>query len=175
MAWRTSRMSLIVLVLAALSLGIGGVALAQLPDAAAEQTVPAEEEAKGESVFTGATPTLLAHGIIPAMPAAPAGIALQRVHIAPGGHIDTPADDPRLVLVTVEQGAITVRGSVAVTVTRQTQHQETVPADTEFTLAVGDAYLSPAGSGGVLRNAGADEAILLAAIIYPVPDATPTP
>lgn len=164
MVWRTSRLTLIVLVLTVLTLGIGGAVRAQ------------ESALKmGESVFTDATPTLLADGAVAAWPTEAAGIALQRVHIAPGGHIDTPGDDPRLVLLTVEQGTITVRNTVDVTVTRQNREQETVPADTEYTMTVGDAYLSPANSGGTLRNPGKEEAILLAAIVYPAEESTPTP
>lgn len=164
MVWRTFTRPLIILVLAILVLGVGRAALAQ------------EDYMKmGESVFTDATPTLLADGPVSAFPSDPAGVALQRVHIAPGGQIDTPADDPRLVLLTVEQGTITVRNTVAATVTRQNGEQETIPAETDYTMTAGDAYLSPAGSGGSLRNTGTDEAILLAAIVYPAPSATPTP
>ena len=50
-----------------------------------------------------------------------------------------------------------------------------VPAESEYTMTVGDSYLSPADSGGTLRNGGADEAILLAAIVYSAEWATPTP
>ncbi|MET0589756.1 MAG: hypothetical protein ABWZ77_01140 [Naasia sp.] len=164
MTWRMSRLTLIVLILAVLSLGMGVVA------------VRAQDAMKmGESVFTDATPTLLADGAVAAWPAEAAGIALQRVHIAPGGHIDTPAEDPRLVLLTVEQGTITVRNTVDATVTRQAGEQETVPAETEYTMTVGDSYLSPANSGGYLRNPGTGEAILLAAIVYPASEATPIP
>jgi hypothetical protein len=159
-----SRHSFVVLFLAVLSLGIGGAVRAQ--DTYMKM---------GESVFTDATPTLLADGAVAAWPMDAAGIALQRVHIAPGGHIDTPEDDPRLVLLTLEQGTITISNTVPATVTRQNGEQETVPAQTEYTMTVGDAYLSPAGSGGSLRNAGTDEAILLAAIVYPASEATPTP
>lgn len=163
MTWRMSRMSLIVLALAVLSLGIGVAVRAQ------------DYMKMGESVFTDATPTLLADGPVAAWPADAAGIALQRVQIASGGHVDTPADDPRLVLLTVEQGTITVRNTVEVTVTRQGGEQEMVPSETEYTMIVGDSYLSPADSGGTLRNPGTDEAILLAAIVYPASEATPTP
>lgn len=164
MTWRMSRLTLIVLVLTVLSLEIGGAVRAQ------------ESALKmGESVFTNATPTLLADGPVTAWPAEAAGIALQRVQIAPGGHIDTPGDDPRLVLLTVEQGTITVRNTVDVTVTRQNGEQEPVPAQTDYTMTVGDAYLSPADSGGTLRNPGTDEAVLLAAIVYPASEATPVP
>lgn len=58
--------------------------------------------------------------------------------------------------------------------TRQAGEQESAPAQTEYTMTVGDAYLSPANSGGSLRNDGSDEAILLAAIVYPAEESTPT-
>ncbi|HEU5434512.1 MAG TPA: hypothetical protein VFU81_22760 [Thermomicrobiales bacterium] len=128
---------------------------------------------RGESVFTDATPVSLAVGLIPAYPPLPAAIALQRVVIAPGGVIATPGDDPRLVIVVVEQGALTVRNTVPVVVTRATQQQETLPADTPVTLGPGDAFLSPAHSGGDLRNLGTAEVRILAGILLPLPAATP--
>lgn len=102
MVWNMSRKTPVLMVLSVLCLGIGGVVRAQ------------DAMKMGESVFTDATPRLLADGAVAVWPAEAAGIALQRVHIAPGGHIDTPADDPRLVLLTVEHGAITVRNTVDV-------------------------------------------------------------
>lgn len=158
----TSRFTIGLLVFGLLVLGVGSA-------------VHAQEALRGESVFTDATPTDLGSGAIPAFPATPANLGLQRVHIAPGGHIDTPADDPRVVLLTVEQGTLTVQNTVPVTVTRQTQAQESVPAGTTYTMTVGETSLSPAGSGGFLRNDGTDEVILLAAIIWPAAGATPTP
>jgi hypothetical protein len=142
-----------------------------------------EEEAAGESVFgAGAAADLLAIGAIPALPAEPAALALQRVRIAPGGHIETPADDPRVVLLYVESGTLTVRNTVDTTVTRGlalatpgAQAQETIPAETEFTMTAGDFSLSPAGSGGELRNDGAEEVILLAGVILPIPADAATP
>ena len=161
----TSRITLMVLLLGVIALGMGSA-------------VHAQDYAKlkeGESVFTDATPTLLAAGAIPTFPHEPSGIALQRGQSARGGLVVTPAVDPRLVLLTVEQGTLTVRNTVPVVVTRQTGAPESVPAATEFTMTTGDAYVSPASSGGQLRNTGTEEVILLAAIIYPDPAATPTP
>jgi hypothetical protein len=100
-------------------------------------------------------------------------MALQRVTIAPGGHVDTPSGDWRVVLVLVERGTLTVREVLPVVVTRATQEQESMPAGAEFTLQVGDSYLSPSGSGGELRNDGTDEVSVLAGILYPMPAGTP--
>lgn len=57
-------------------------------------------------------------------------------------------------MLSVEQGTLTVRNSVATTVTRGmllatpgAQAAEPVPAGTEFTMTAGDSSLSPAGSG----------------------------
>ena len=138
---------------------------------------------RGESVFgAGATGELLAVGVIPAVPAQPAALALQRVTIAPGGHIVTPADDPRVVLLYVERGTLTVRNTVATTVTRGmalatpgAQAQEAIPAETEFTMTAGDSSLSPAGSGGELRNDGTEEVVLLAGVILSLPVSAATP
>ena len=56
----------------------------------------------GESAFgEGATAELLAAGAIPAAPPQPAALALQRVRLAPGSRIVTPAGDPRVVLLYV--------------------------------------------------------------------------
>jgi hypothetical protein len=141
------------------------------------------EEAKGESEFgEGATAELLGFGVIPALPSQPAALALQRVQIAPGGSIVTPADDPRVVLLYVERGTLTVRNTVATTVTRGTalatpgaQAQEAIPAGTEFTMTAGDSSLSPAGSGGELRNDGTEDVVLLAGVILPIPTGVATP
>jgi hypothetical protein len=130
-------------------------------------------ESEGESVFTAATPVDLGSGLIPAYPPRPAAIGVQRVVIAPGGHVDSPGDDSRLVFFTVEQGTLTVRTTVPAVVTRASQHQETMPANTDVTMGPGDATVSGPRSGGVLRNDGAGDVTLLAAIIWPVGPSTP--
>jgi hypothetical protein len=141
---------------------------------------PIPDQGEGESVFTNATPELLAAGVLPAAPPPPAALALQRLTIAPGGTAITPEGDPRIVLLYVERGTLTVRNSVAASVTRGAalatpgvQVQEAIPAETEFTMRAGDAFLSPAGSGGELRNDGSAEVVLLASIIIPLPAGTP--
>lgn len=162
----------------------------QYPDVCQDFTLEAEDsavevevEAAGESEFgAGATAELLAIGVIPAVPSQPAAIALQRVRAAPGGRIVTLADDPRVVLLYVESGTLTVRNTVSSTVTRGltlatpgAKAQEAIPAETEFTMTAGDFSLSPAGSGGELRNDGTEEVVLLAGIIIPLPATAATP
>ena len=61
---------------------IGVAALDTSRSATAQEDVDKPAEAKGESVFTDATPTLLASGVVPAYPALPAALALQQVVIA---------------------------------------------------------------------------------------------
>jgi hypothetical protein len=87
-----------------------------------------------------------------------------------------------VVLLYVERGTLTVRNTVATTVTRGTalatpgaQAQEAIPAGTEFTMMAGDSSLSPAGSGGELRNDGAEDVVLLAGVILPIPTGAATP
>jgi hypothetical protein len=132
-------------------------------------------EKAGESVFTDATPIDLGSGLIPASPPLPAAIGLQRLTIAPGGHVDTPGDDPRLVFFTVESGTLTVRNTVPAVVTRATGAQETIPANTDVTMGPGDATVSGPRSGGELRNDGTGDVTLLAAILWPVGPSTPVP
>jgi hypothetical protein len=85
-----------------------------------------------------------------------------------------------VVLLYVERGTLTVRNTVATQVTRGAtlatpgaEAQEAIPAETEFTMSAGDSSLSPAGSGGELRNEGSEEVILLASLIVPIPAGTP--
>jgi quercetin dioxygenase-like cupin family protein len=141
---------------------------------------PIPHQGEGESVFEGATPELLAASTVLSSLPQPAALALQRVHIAPGGRTLTPAGDPRVVLVYVERGTLTATNTLTATVTRGAvlatpgaQTQEAIPAETEFTMSAGDSFFSPAGSGGELRNDGTEEVILLASIIVPIPDGTP--
>src|SRR5687768_1241590 len=136
---------------------------------------PIPDQGEGESVFTNATPELLAGSVLPAAPPQPAALALQRLTIAPGGTAITPAGDPRIVLLYVERGTLTVRNSVDASVTRGaalatpgTEAQEAIPAETEFTMTAGDAFLSPAGTGGELRNDGSEEVVILASILVPL-------
>jgi hypothetical protein len=166
------------------ALGAGPPAGAQ-DDGEVLETLPetyVEKRAAGESVFTNATAELLAVGTLPSALPQPAALALQRVVIAPGGHIDTPGDDPRVTLIYVERGTLTVRNTVATQVTRGAvlatpgaEAQEVIPAETEFTLRAGDANLSPGGSGGELRNDGSEEVVLLAGLIVPIPEGAATP
>ena len=154
---------------------LGVVVLASTNSATAQEALK-----RGESVFTDATAEVLAVGTVSSFPSAPAELALQRVRIAPGGHIDTPGDDQRVALIYVERGTLTVRNTVDTVVTRGAamgtpgaEAQEAIPAETEFTMTAGDANLSPADAGGELRNDGTEEVILLAGLIVPIPDGSP--
>ena len=69
--------------------------------------------------------------------------------------------------------AVVTRGAALATPGALTQ--EAIPAETEFTMSAGDSTLSPAGSGGELRNEGSEEVILLASLIAPVPESAATP
>ena len=94
----------------------------------------------------------------------------------------TPGDDPRVTLIYVKRGTLTVSNTVPTVVTLGTalatpgaQAQDAIPAETEFTMSAGDANLSPGGSGGELRNDGSEELILLASLIVPVLEGAATP
>jgi hypothetical protein len=172
----------VVLVLLSGVVALGATFTAGAQSDVVERGHPIPNQGEGESVFTNATPDLLAVGLLPFSPPQPAALALQRVRIAPGGHVATPGGDPRVVLVYVESGTLTVTNTLAATVMRGAapatpgaDAQEAIPAETEFTLRAGDSFFSPAGSGGELRNDGMEEVILLAGIIVAVPEGTATP
>jgi hypothetical protein len=161
------------------SLGVVLVVLLGVMALGASRSATAQEYYKA-GTLEGATAELLAVGQLPSSLPQPAGIALQRLRIDPGGRIVVPADDPKLVLFYVESGTLTVRSTVAAVVTRGAalatpgaQKQEAISAETEFTMSAGDSSLSPAGSGGELRNEGSAEVILLAGLIAPLPAGTP--
>ena len=172
----------VVLVLLSGVVALGATFAARAGSETSDRGHPIPNHGEGESVFTNATPELLAAGLLPSAPPQPAALALQRVHIAPGGRTVTPSGDPRVVLVYVESGTLTVRNTVPATVTRGAalatpgaQTQDAIAAETEFTMSAGDSFLSPAGSGGELRNDGSEEVVLLAGLILPVPDGAATP
>ena len=116
---------------------------------------PSDKQAMGESVFgEGATGELLAAGLLPTAPL-PATFGLQRVTMVPGSQIRSPEGDPRVVLLYVERGTLTVTNTVAASVTRGSalatpgaELREEIPAGTAYTMRAGDSYLSPPGSGG---------------------------
>jgi hypothetical protein len=158
---------------------LGVAALGASRSATARDEIP---EAMKAGELTDATAELLAVGMLPSSLPHPAALALQRVRIAPGGTVVVAADDPKVVLFYVERGTLTVHTTVDAVVTRGAtratpgaQAQEAVPAKTEFTMSAGDSSLSPAGSGGELRNDGSQEVILLASLIAPVPESAATP
>lgn len=167
------RLMSLIAVISVVLLGVG--VFASTHSATAQESYE-----KGESVFTDATAELLAVGTVPSFPSSPAALALQRVRIAPGGHIDTPGDDQRVTLIYVERGMLTVRNTVDTVVTRGAametpgaEAQEAIPAETEFTMTAGDATLSPTSAGGELRNDGTEEVVLLASLIVPIPEGAP--
>jgi hypothetical protein len=131
----------------------------------------------------------LAVGSSPTLPAAPADLILVRLTLQPGAVLPNDPNDPSLALAYVESGTVTLHYTDALTITRAAAiaalatpaatmpGPEAVAAGASATLTVGDSFVSPANSGGDLRNEGTTPAVLLAAIIGPsqmgAPAATP--
>ena len=128
-----------------------------------------------EGVSAGFTFEPLAFGAVPFYPPEPAEIGLARLRIEPGGRLITPADDPALGIIYVESGTLTLRNTARSVVTRATQEQEEIPAETEFTLSAGDSYVGLPMSGGDARNEGTEEVSILIGFVAPLPAGTPTP
>jgi hypothetical protein len=172
----------LVVVLVALSL----VSLGHRP-------VPAQAQSAtpmaGPELPPGIDAQPLAIGSSPTLPAAPADLILLRLTLQPGAVLPNDPNDPTLALAYVEAGTITLHYTNALTITRAAAlatldtpeaafpAPEPVAANATATLQTGDSFVSPANSGGDLRNEGTTPAVLLAAIIGPsqmgAPAATP--
>jgi hypothetical protein len=131
----------------------------------------------------------LGAGLSPTLPATPAELVLVRLTLQPGAILPNDPNDPSLALAYVESGTVTLHYTNALTITRAAAiaalatpeatmpGPEPVAAGASATLTVGDSFVSPANSGGDLRNEGTTPAVLLAAVINPfqmgTPEATP--
>jgi hypothetical protein len=113
-------------------------------------------------------------GVVPPLVAAEAGVRLERARFAPGAAYAVPSADPSLLLVAVEEGALTVRSSAPLVVDRAAPSvgaggaaREFVAAGAEVVLGVGDAFVRPPGSAQDLRNGGGGPAVALTASVDP--------
>ena len=156
-------------------------------------TIPAQAQSAtpmaGPELPPGIDAQPLAVGSSPTLPAAPADLVLIRLTLQPGAVLPNDPQDPTLALAYVESGTVTLHYTNALTVTRAAAlatlstpeaafpAPEQVAANATATLQTGDSFVSPANSGGDLRNEGTTPAVLLAAIIGPsqmgAPAATP--
>jgi hypothetical protein len=125
--------------------------------------VPSDEGVTIEPVASGVTDTL---------PSAPSLIQLYRIHVTPESSYSQPDGDPGTGVITAEAGEITVTLSDEATITHADGTTETLDADTETVLEVGDSILGPVGSGVTFRNDGFVEAVVLVVSVQPE-DATP--
>jgi hypothetical protein len=148
------------------------------PQARAQEATPVTEV-----TFENATIEVGAFGPVPGFPSAPGEIGVLRLRFAPGGRLLVPADDPGTAIHFLDTGTMTIRFSAPVTLvhgeatmaTPETQAQESIPANTAFTLHAGDAFVALGPSGGEFRNDGSEDAVMLIAVVGPVEAATPTP
>lgn len=114
------------------------------------------------------------------LPRGPAIVGIVRVTFPVGAVLPLEAGDPSLAVVYVESGSLTVRLDAPATILRAPEEgatdarQEESPAKTDFTLAPGDSFVSPAIIAGEARNAGTEPVIVLAAVVEPEPAVAPT-
>jgi len=115
---------------------------------------------------------VLAFGVPPTLPSAPALLALARFTYAPGTTYPEPAQ-PGPQLGYVETGTFTVHASGPVEVQHPvttngtpTSTQEASPA-AETTLAAGDTILVPSGIAVTFQNSGSATASILGAGVLP--------
>jgi hypothetical protein len=161
------------------------VSLSGSPTSFAQEATPTMEGPP-----EGITIEAVTGGRAEALPPAPVRIEVHRVTFASGISFTIPPG-PGVDLVTIESGEMTYRVTQPVTVARgagavTTQAgavgtpgaQEMIPANTEFVLHPGDAFVGPPGAGADLHNAGPEPAVALVVSIYTDesgPAATATP
>jgi hypothetical protein len=172
--WRFVRQSAVVGGLLALVLA-GFVAGGRIGGTVAQEGTPPAGLGVEGAIFEP-----LAFGEVSELPQAPASFQLVRVRIAPGGHISVPAEDPGLVLIWVESGALTGTNTTPVRVLRaarlatpEAQTFEDVAAGAAFSVGPGDSFVGPPHSGGEYRNDGTDELVLWISGLSPEGAATP--
>ena len=105
-------------------------------------------------------------GILPVSDDPP---SLYWVRIAPGVTY-TLEKDPAITLVYGQTGSLMLRLGVPVTVTRADGTDtagESIPAETEFTLSMGDYTVLPPNASGEARNEGAEPAQVAVAGLVP--------
>lgn len=111
-------------------------------------------------------------------PAGPLHMGLLRVTNDPGSvSRGGGPDDPTGALILVESGTVTVRLEAPSTIPR-TVGPEEVPADTDFTLGPGEAFVWEPFVVGEIRNDGQEPAVTFAAFLAPADwafeESTPT-
>ena len=178
------RLSVVLSVIAVFLLG--GLALHAQPVALAQEATPGAEEFAPE----GVTFEPLAGATELALPST-GELFLARVTIEPGAGFPIDPGDPSYALVFIERGELTIRVDGPHTVTRAgalsaaigeeeaggtfAPEMETVPANQDVTIGVGDSVLFSPNVGGEVRNDGQEPVVALGAIVGPPPvEATPT-
>jgi hypothetical protein len=153
--------------------------LGSLSPAAAQDATPPAEQAAGTPEPAKFRPA--AAGLIEVLEPSTANVVLGRIVLQPGASIPFDPTDPSAILVYMQDGEMTFRVDVPMTVARDPgagatpAPPEEVAADTEFTLRQGDSALFPGTMAGEVRNAGAEEATAWVVDIVHLVEAAATP
>jgi hypothetical protein len=145
--------------------------------AVAQQDTPAATPA-GEAGDVGISFEPFAITPVETLPAAPALLILGRDRLEPGG-VNVVPPDPGLGLIAVETGVGQITVEAPIVVTRagtggESGTQETIPANTPFTVGPGDSFIWPPNAGGVVRNEGSEPTTAIVSAILPQEMATPS-
>ena len=173
------RLSILVLVIAAVLAGWVALGRPAVGTVAQEGTPAAEE-----MLPPGVAAAFLAGGPIAELPQRPGYLVLVRLTVEPGAVLPADPNDPTFALIYVESGTLTVRAEAALPIARATPGaefpvEEELAAGTELTLGPGDSFVVPPNVHGELRNDGAAPAVLLMGLAVPAeagaPAGTPMP
>jgi predicted ester cyclase len=106
-----------------------------------------------------------------------AGLALERIVLAPGDRIQGPASESRLVEIETGTLAVTVAADSVGSASKLSPHSDaastgpwTLTPGTEATLATGDLLALPVSTSYVLGNTGTEPCTLLVASFFPADD-----
>ena len=165
MRWVSVLLASAAVVLVGLAVAGRGGPPARAQEAAG--TPPAGEVAAPEGVRFEP----LGFGTAAELPTAPARVVLARVQFEPGGRFPL-GQDPSLVLLYVEAGALAVRVDAPLQVVREAAARgpKAVAAGTEATLLAGDSAVPPLGAPCAVRNPGPEPAVALVAVVEPFGD-----
>jgi hypothetical protein len=162
---------------AAVVLSVGWLTGAGAPiGTGAQEASPAAEEMGPPE---GLTAELLSYAPIDTTIEAPAVALIERVTIDPSATIPADEGAPNFTVMAIESGALTIRASAPVVVTRADAiaaalaNPDTLPekeeaaVDADVTLAADDTVAWPPMVSGELRNDGAEPVVVLALNLLP--------
>lgn len=132
----------------------------------------------GPELPPGVTAEFIGGAPLAELPANPGLVVLVRLTLEPSAVLPPDPNDPTGAFVVIESGALTVRSTGPLTVSRASEEDfimEPVATDTETSLAPGDALYVGPFQATEIRNDGDEPAVFLLVNILPSDASEETP